>query len=146
MKKLCRVCKKKKPIDEYHYKIKNKDIRHSWCKSCQKEYRDNYYQMKRDVYIKNATNRKRKVSQEYRLRIIDYLQNHPCVDCGETDPIVLEFDHVRGKKLFSVGSHAASGGSWEKILSEIEKCDVRCCNCHRRKTAHERGWHQGLVA
>ncbi len=90
--------------------------------------------------------RKRRVADEYRIKIVEYLKEHPCIDCGESDPIVLEFDHVRGSKLFSVGQKVASAGSWAKILSEMKKCEVRCCNCHRRKTALERGWHRGLVA
>lgn len=60
-----------------------------------------------------------------------------CVDCGETDPIVLDFDHLpeRGPKLFN----AATG--WRTItaiLNEISKCEVRCANCHRRATVARR--------
>jgi hypothetical protein len=29
---------------------------------------------------------------------------------------------------------------WARVRAEIEKCDVRCVNCHRRKTARDFGW------
>ena len=146
MKKSCTSCSKQKLLEEFHFKSKGKGLRHSWCKSCHKKYRDRLYQEKRDIYIQNAMKRKRRVTVEYRAKIVEYLKEHPCVDCGEADPVVLEFDHVRGRKQFSVGTKVASAGSWATILSEIEKCEIRCCNCHRRKTALERRWHHGLVA
>jgi hypothetical protein len=82
--------------------------------------------------------------QRYRDRnaryIYAYLLEHPCVDCGEADPIVLDFDHVRGKKLCNV-SHLLSGTpSLKRIQAEIDKCEVRCANCHRRVTAQRHGW------
>jgi hypothetical protein len=51
--------------------------------------------------------------------------------------VVLEFDHLRDK-LFSVGQDL-SRRSWSSILAEIEKCEVVCANCHRRRTARRRG-------
>ena len=62
---------------------------------------------------------------------------HPCVDCGETDPVVLEFDHLRDKR-FAIRL-SAHGRNWQTILDEIEKCEVVCANCHRRRTARRRG-------
>ena len=59
---------------------------------------------------------------------------HPCVDCGEPDPIVLEFDHVRGVKLTTISLLVSRGHPLRAIILEIEKCEVRCCNCHRRVT------------
>lgn len=61
--------------------------------------------------------------------IWDYLIAHPCVDCGITDPVVLDFDHVRSKKKFSIGARGSY--SIKAIKTEITKCEVRCANCHR---------------
>lgn len=63
-----------------------------------------------------------------------YLCNHPCVDCGESDPVVLEFDHVRGEKVANVANLISGAGKFQRLMDEIAKCDVRCANCHRRKT------------
>lgn len=73
-------------------------------------------------------------------RIIDaHKEKNPCVDCGESDPIVLEFDHVRGEKKFRIGAARRKCGSIGALLAEMAKCDMRCANCHRRKTMIERG-------
>lgn len=71
------------------------------------------------------------------LRI--FLQGHPCVDCGEKDPTVLEFDHVRGVKRRSVSEWVFTGGcSLKTLIEEMKKCEIRCANCHRRITALRR--------
>lgn len=61
-----------------------------------------------------------------------------CIDCGyNTHPDVLEFDHrPEVEKLFEIGSQVSR--STDLILAEIAKCDVRCANCHRIKTAERR--------
>jgi hypothetical protein len=69
-----------------------------------------------------------------------YLAEHPCVDCGESDPVVLDFDHVRGQKFMNVKRMLAGTYSLKRIFEEIEKCDVRCANCHRRATAKRDGF------
>ena len=60
-----------------------------------------------------------------------------CVDCGEKDHIVLEFDHVRGEKVGSIANMAASY-SISSLKKEMRKCEVRCANCHRRRHFREK--------
>ena len=69
--------------------------------------------------------------------LLDFFVANPCVDCGESDPVVLEFDHLRDK-AFDIGA-SLPYRSWESILDEIAKCDVVCANCHRRRTARRAG-------
>lgn len=92
---------------------------------------------KRRQEIEENRKAQRDAIREY---IWDYLSTHPCVDCGESDPRVLEFDHVRGRKKSNIGNLATQGYSIESVRREIAKCEVRCANCHRRKTYDDRGW------
>ena len=57
-----------------------------------------------------------------------------CIKCGESDPIVLDFHHrdKKQKKFQLIGSNCYSR-SKASILTEINKCDVLCANCHRRE-------------
>jgi hypothetical protein len=67
------------------------------------------------------------------LFIANYLESAPCVDCGEADPAALDFDHVGAKRygVVQLAYREASIGSLER---EIAECEVRCANCHRRRT------------
>lgn len=95
-----------------------------------------------------ASNRKKRIIQigisnkkilsRNRAFVNSYLDQHPCVDCGEPDRIVLEFDHVRGNKSKEVSLLVNDGISIKRIAEEIEKCEVRCANCHRRVTVKRR--------
>ena len=58
-----------------------------------------------------------------------------CSDCGYDErPEALDFDHVRGLKLFSLGNGAYT--SIENVIDESEKCEVVCANCHRVRTVN----------
>jgi hypothetical protein len=76
--------------------------------------------------------------------LVDFLRERPCVDCGETDPIVLEFDHLADKE-FSI-SAGLRGRRWADVIREIDKCEVVCANCHRRRTARRGGFVRAAVA
>lgn len=76
---------------------------------------------------------KKKHGLENRQRLSQIKLERGCVDCGyNLHPAALDFDHVRGVKLFGIGSKFQK--SWKVLLEEIAKCDVRCSNCHRIRT------------
>lgn len=79
-----------------------------------------------------SAERQKRYRQRKQGAILWYKLLHPCVDCGESDIRVLDFDHIRGDKLFQVQSGKYKVLS--EILVEIEKCDVVCANCHRIRT------------
>ena len=68
----------------------------------------------------------------------DFLKNKSCVDCGNSDIRVLEFDHVRGIKKGHVSHAVKDAWSLKRLQEEIDKCEIRCCNCHRIVTIERR--------
>lgn len=85
-------------------------------------------------YIQNVI----KIAQKY---VYDYLLEHPCVDCGENDPIVLQFDHRDPLEKNNEVS-AMLNRSVKLIQLEIDKCDVRCANCHIKRTAKQFNYYR----
>lgn len=84
-------------------------------------------------------NRRTRDSARERRALIDAIKlESGCVDCGfRVHPAALEFDHRdREQKLFAIARHYHSK-AWHVVLAEIAKCDVRCANCHRIRSASE---------
>jgi hypothetical protein len=135
--KECSRCKTSKDFVLFPKRSKSKDGLHAWCTPCNTAYA-------RDRYIASPDERNRKkknqksVVEKSRKFIYEYLQNHPCIVCGESDPIVLEFDHREPSKKESNVSELLKF-SVNKVRQEVAKCDVMCANCHRRKTADQFG-------
>lgn len=138
--KVCIKCLQEKPLEEFPLKSKLRGTRQTVCKHCMAERSNAWYYANRDTHIKNVRMNTIQYRNEASQYAWDYLSTHPCIDCGETDPVVLEFDHVRGDKVDAISMMIGRGFPLERIKQEIEKCEVRCSNCHRRKTARDRGW------
>ena len=100
-----------------------------------------HYAANADVYKRRArahTIRMRSIVREW---LLAFLLENPCVDCGEADPIVLEFDHRPGvDKAFNLGVAVQRNYSLARVKAEVAKCDVRCANCHRRVTYDRAGY------
>lgn len=112
----------------------------SLCHPCKREYDRVWYAKNRDRLKERKRETATKRRELIREWITQYLLDHPCVDCGEPDPVVLEFDH-RGDKNHNVADMPWSYGL-EAVRREVAKCDVRCANCHRRKTHQQQAMAQ----
>jgi hypothetical protein len=112
--KTCTRCGKSKPLDQFPpIRRSEPEKLQFWCRACFAEantrnYWNNHEREKARVLLQ--TTRKR---EENRRRAIEYLAAHPCVDCGEKDIVVLQFDHLRDKK-FNISTMIANGSSWER--------------------------------
>jgi len=99
-----------------------------------KSWRQWYYKNREKVNAEVSLGLKNRII-ENRNKLKDYFLKHPCVDCGEPDIVVLEFDHRPGTdKKKDVSELLQQGSGWNQIFTEIVKCDVVCANCHRRRT------------
>ena len=112
----------------------------SYCRPCIRVYCREHYKRNWKRHNKRRMANQRRYNEANRTRAAAYLREHPCVDCGEGDPLVLDFDHVRGEKSYDISVMLTRGCSWRRIEMEIAKCEVRCANCHRRRTAVQFGW------
>lgn len=136
--KSCTKCKRSDV--EFHKNKSKPDGLQSICKLCKKEVGKKYFQDSKKHHHELNILRK----QETRQWIVEYFLLHLCIDCGEKDPVVLEFDH-RSDKTMEISDMLSLGYSIPKIELEIAKCDVRCANCHRRKTAKDFGWYKNVL-
>ena len=75
----------------------------------------------------------------------ELLLQSECKDCGEKRPETLHFDHIDpSTKSFSISNGIHDNAAWSKILAEIDKCEVRCANCHAIRTAKQFDWYKDL--
>jgi hypothetical protein len=72
-----------------------------------------------------------------RMKLIASWKAGPCEDCGKTfPPECMQFDHVRGDKLFEIGRSVCI--ALHRVLTEVKKCDLVCANCHAIRTKKRR--------
>ena len=140
--RICTKCGEEKDIAEFSWSIRGVK-RHSRCKKCHAAEHMDYYERNKEKVMEYKWDRQVRKRDEARTYVTEYLRTHPCVDCGETDPMVLTFDHVRGKKRMNIAELVNRGYLIEVIQAEIEKCEVRCANCHLRIEKKRRGTNYG---
>jgi hypothetical protein len=128
--KKCTRCSELKENNLFAKRSRSSDGLASWCKKC---YSDHARQKYIDGDKIRKDRNKTKIEREARGYIWSVLSTSSCIDCGNSDPLVLEFDHRDGvDKLANISMmFRRSVGA---IITEINKCDIRCANCHRKRT------------
>lgn len=121
-KKLCIVCKKQ-PIRD--------GIRTSYCVDCNRAYGKKNYQENKERYFRLAKKRDDELD-----KLINDFKDKPCADCNQKyPPYVMDLDHVDpSTKEFKVSTMRRRKMAFEKIIAEMNKCEVVCANCHRERT------------
>jgi hypothetical protein len=140
----CRVCHAVKPATEFPYRSAARGTRQYICRPCRSDYHRQWWAKNRVVQMPRIRRNRQKRDRALEQRIWDVLLKSACVDCGETDLAVLHFDHLRDK-VAEISTMWRQQRSWIAVELEIAKCEVRCANCHARKTAREQGSYRTKV-
>lgn len=116
------------------------------CKTCHSQYYLKYknnpeFMMRNQVHAKNNSKRLKIRNMAFINRYLTMFGK--CIDCGEKNIRVLEFDHINGVKKKGIKLAASHTWSIDNIKKEIRKCEIRCCNCHRIKTQIQFNWGDG---
>lgn len=139
--KTCSKCKNLKTIDEFPWRSKIKQKKQAACRDCTKQTSKKWYKNNTSRQIENVK-RNNQIHYKSRIeRMFAFLSDKSCIDCGERNPILLDFDHVRGEKVDNISHMLSTGASWTAIEAELEKCEPTCSNCHRLKTAQRGQWY-----
>ena len=111
--KPCPQCKAIKEINFVNFYPKGKKGYSSYCKKCF------------SIYCSNRWIQKKKDAVKYKGGI--------CIDCKSTfDYYLYDFHHLDSNtKEFDWNKLRLYG--WNRIKSELDKCVLLCCMCHRRR-------------
>jgi hypothetical protein len=142
-RKRCTSCRELKPLDDYHRNRTTRDGLQNKCRACNIAQAKAFHAANQQHCRDRIAAWARRVNARNKQLVLEHLQAHPCVDCGEQDPVVLEFDHQHDKR-FGIATLLHLHVPWAVIEKEIAKCEVRCANCHRRKTARDFGYYRAL--
>ncbi len=141
----CPRCRTQRPLDAFAWRVREQGLRQPWCRYCHNSHKRAFYAANRQTEADRVARRRDAVVAQTLERVRELLKANPCVDCGESDPVVLEFDHVAEKKA-NVTTMVKGGLVWTSIEREIAKCQIRCVNCHRRRTAVQQGFRDRKIA
>ena len=125
MKKKCGTCKIEKDISEFN---KKRTGHQSYCKKCQKIYKDQHYKDNSQRYKDKTKQRK----TDIREWVQNYKQGLKCEKCQEDRWYVLDFHHKDPEtKELCISECVGNKWSIKRIQKEIAKCAVLCRNCHQ---------------
>lgn len=135
MKKTCTSCSIEKDLSSFRRDKSKHGGYAARCKECARvAIKSQYSQKYSDAARESSRNRR----EEAMCLIASYKQDASCIFCGEDEVSCLEFHHTDPTtKEFTIGQSAML--SKKRIVAEIKKCVILCCNCHRKL-------HAGMIS
>lgn len=96
-------------------------------RASQRAYNVRYYAANRDRELARV-----RAKSDRWVRILRDMRRVPCDDCGGTfEPHLMDFDHRDpATKTFDI-LRRVGGVTRSRLVTEIEKCDIVCANCHK---------------
>ncbi len=122
----CGRCGQRKPLAEFDWRRQSAGQRDNYCRRVEPPTNKSTTRPIAQRYVANALRRKRALIAERTAYLVEFFREHPCVDCGETDPLVLEFDHLARQELQS-SPWASADHNWQSVLDEIEQVRRGLC-------------------
>jgi hypothetical protein len=99
-----------------------------------REYNRLYYRRNREKLLEKQAEKNRRFAENRRKWLINYKKTLKCVRCEESHPATLTFHHRDdSEKSFEIGNALKLGVGLNRLLAEIEKCEVLCANCHAKE-------------
>src|SRR5271165_3362697 len=104
---ICPKCLKDR--DKSQFANRGNGRKSSYCKECHRNYARAHYIRRKDYYRAKARKSQKIIRGRNREILDKYLLDHPCIDCGESDIEVLDFDHIdRDSKICAVSTMASN--------------------------------------
>jgi ketosteroid isomerase-like protein len=130
------------PIDDFPFKNATSGKRHSRCRACYRVVSQQHYSKNKRAYLERSNPLQREAN---RIFVTQFLRQHQCVKCGESDPVVLEFNHLDpATKTANICDMIHFRVFPARIRLEMAKCEVLCANCHQRHTTRQSLAHYKL--
>ena len=107
MYKFCNSCKTEKNIDDFSFKSKAKNTKHSKCKICHRIDSNKHYKKNAKHYTKIASEKKKLIREWWQ----NYKKQFKCA-CGESHPACIEFHHHEKNKEKDVSAFFNDGSSF----------------------------------
>jgi hypothetical protein len=120
--KTCTQCRETKPSEAFTKS-------HGRCKKCRAGRERTFRSIRPDI----VRGREKRYHGSRRRFLQAIKATCGCIDCGfREDPAQLHFDHRDDTvKLFEPSNGVFC--SWSRLVTELEKCEVRCVSCHSKR-------------
>jgi hypothetical protein len=139
----CARCQIEKTLENFSNKSAGR--KNSYCKDCQSLYGKKHYAANSKKYMARAKNWNREYQRKKKM-VLWILKSGACVDCNRKfSPWCMDYDHLGNEeKTMNVGTLVALRIGIKRMFDEIEKCELTCARCHRKRT-YKRMMESGIM-